>query len=407
MSLSDEERLSGMYHAIRELTGIAHSWREDHRFRDGLDRDQYSRVRDLVDSLWPVFLGSQSNGLHWIMGSDSSNPITHEPTTPWAMAITGHLEDVARKINREDPPWENPDYKPPFNAIEFTNIQYLLSHCHRWEAYGVAQGYVFRIYQWVEQLIYYLRRYNDDFLARFKELSEVVAKIQGECYRIFSQNPNYAKAYLIREMMDILYGQGYPYDPNPDVVTQILIEENLHHDFTSLMKWPLETLAKHHVEMVRARVKAQRKAEERHKFGADEELLRLRLFKTIEFSRKSHEYEHIRKSIVKLLEDSPLAKYIPEVEKEWNRLAAEFKEKKEDKDDQYSDDSDLRALYAYGPWRGHEFMSDFLENEGLHPRKNKKAEVKKAAPVKRKAPAKKVVKKTTKKKVPRKKKGAK
>jgi hypothetical protein len=288
------------------------------------------------------------------------------------MAITGHLEGIAQKINRDDPPWENPDYKPPFNAIDFTNIQYLLNHGENWEAYGVAQGYIFRIYQWVEQLIYYLRRYNDDFLARFKELSDLVANIQGECYRVFSQNPNYAKAYLIREMMDILYGPGYPYDPNPDVVTRILTKETLHHDFTSLMKWPLETLAKHHVDMVRARVKAQRKAEERHKYGADEELLRLRLFKTIEFSRKSHEYEHIRKSIVKLLEDSPLAKYIPEVEKEWDRLAAEFKEKKEDKDDQYSDDSDLRALYAYGPWRGYEFISDFLEDEGLHPRKNKK-----------------------------------
>jgi hypothetical protein len=365
MGLSDEERLEGMYYAIRSLTGVSRRWKNDRRLRDRYDSDKFVEVRDLIDELWHAFLSGNCNGLHWIMGSDSANPIESNPTSPWTMAITGRLSDAKEKMDREGNEIEERLYeRGPFDAVKHTNISMLLTH----ENYqGVSASYVFEAYQWTEQLIYYLRRYPDNFTKGFEEVSRIISNIQGECFQAFSATDDFAKAYVIHEIMDILYGNRYPYmEEEFDVVTKILARKHLHHGFTKLMKCSLKELIPHHIELVQKKTKAEQQLGPRD-YDKDPELLEARFWKTVEFGRSLHEFKHIQNEVIQLIEESELRNLIPKLETEFERLTAEFKQEKEDGTNRYSNDKKMQALYAYGPFIGYRLMSDYLEKEGEHP----------------------------------------
>jgi hypothetical protein len=394
MGLSDEERLEGMYGSLRELSEISKRWKEDYQV-ESYYRNDFVVVRDLVDQLWHAFLGKQSNSIHWIMGSSTSNTITHSPHTPWDMAVCHHLSDAIR----EKCDWAMEDSERPFDAMRFTSLVSLVKHGDR----GTALGYVVEIYQWIEQLIYYMRRYPDEFLEGYKEVSEITSKIMGECFVIFSRREDVAKAYLIREIMDILYVSPYPYRKEEwDVVVQFMSGDCTHHDMSNLMKWDIKDLAKEHITLVKAVTKARRKAEDRREFQDDPDLIKARLFFVLKVSHGLHEYKHKREDLYKILEGHKL---LPKVKKEVDRLVAEYeKDKKEVKEKRDDDDWDMKQLEAY-PWEGYRILSDFLDEEGLHPRQEQKDEFK----ARRKADAKKIkaarakkAKKKAKKKAPKK-----
>jgi hypothetical protein len=363
MGLSDEERLEGMYFALCELSEISKRWKRDYQV-ERYCRTEFVVVRDLVDQLWHAFLGKQSNAVHWIMGSSSSNTITHSPHSPWDIAVCHHLNDA---IKKEDP-WDS-DSERPFDAMQFTDIRSLVAHNR--DSHALA--YVLEVYQWVEQLVYYLRRYEDDFLDRYKEISEIVSKIMGECFVIFSRRPDIAKAYLIREIMEILYVSPYPYrEEEWDVVLKFTAQDCTHHDMSNLMKWDIKDLAKEHIALVKAVTKARRKAENRHDYQSDPELIEARLFFVLKVSHSIKQYEHCRKDLYKLMIDHPL---LPKVKDEVERLVAEYqKDKKEVKNKRDDDDWDMKQLEAY-PLDGYRMLSDFLEEEGLHPDQEMKDEL--------------------------------
>lgn len=311
MGLSDQERLRGMYFAIRDITGIAKHLRQD-----------YEEVHNLINQLWHAFLGNDTQNLLWIMGSNSEQTIKGEPHSPFTLAVTCKLEEKANKERQID---------VKFNILDHLCMSTLLKHSN-WN--GASASYLLKAYQHTETIMYYLRRYNDDFSDRYEKASSLVSRIQGECFRAFSKRDCFAKAYLIHEMMEILYGKNYPYDS--DVVTSILESEVLHHDFTGLMNLQIEDLIPHHIELVQA-------------FEADNDykLNRLRLFKVIEFSTKTHQYEHVRKNIIAKLEVTDLAKEIPEVNKAWDRLKKLWEKNKEAENKRYDEQSGS-SLDCYG-----------------------------------------------------------
>ena len=404
MGLSDEERQSGIFYAIRELVKVRHDWDEDHRLQS-FHKEEFSHVRKLLTKLWHTFLGSQSNGLHWIMGSSSSDVLEGDPSTPWEMGIVHFGEQVWSRLQKKEGEdenafnWDSDSELEYFNALGHCDIPFLLTHDHY---QGVSASYVFRVYQWTEQLIYYLRRYPDEFQDRLSGLSELASEILGECFSAFTGEEIFAKAYFICQIVEMLYGPGYPYNKeNRDVVVQILSDGNVHHDFARLMKWSIDDIAVHHVELVKARLKGMRKAEDRYKYSDDLELLRVRLYKTIEFHRSAHQYEHVRKDVFALLEKAKVPKkWVTEIKKRLEVLAVEFVADKEDSDDSYRNEKDQMALAAYGH-DAYMDLDNWMEKEGVHPNQKKwdelhKKQVVKKPPVK-KPPAKKLVKRVVKK----------
>ena len=198
MGLCNEERRTGIYWGLHRIDKIVEDWKHRRKVYDFYVNDNVERVFELVDQLWPAFLGGISNSIHWIFGSSSSNTVTDQLNTPWEVAIEHFCSDAYEEFHKDENciKWRSDNPDRPYNAVEDTNIADLLKSKDHW-----PEAYVFEIYQEVEQLIYYLRRYNDKFLQGYVDLNTLVSKISGACFNVFAVNEKYAKAYLIHQML--------------------------------------------------------------------------------------------------------------------------------------------------------------------------------------------------------------
>ena len=353
MGLSDTERLRGCIHAVRHLNTLSQEFQADYRI-DSYEKEKLTHLIELIDQTWHAMFGSHSNSFHWFMGSESSNEIHGNPTGPWAVAVVGHLEQYARERDEIIRPSE--DYKSPFNACEFNNIPNLLQN-----AGDAAESYVFKIYQWAEQLAYFLRRYDDQFTKNHHKLNVVLSKIIGECFTHFTRNEMYAKAYVIYQIMEIVYGTQYPYNSDQwDFVTTTLSKGNMHHDFPRLMKREVEMefLAGVHIELIKHRYAAFQAAEKRNNtpsYGQDEGLLLARCHAMIKVipelctTGKKKFLEDLKKSALN---------------KNYKELAATVEERSKaikDVKPESKEDYHLEDLSAYG-FTGDSILWDFAKD---------------------------------------------
>lgn len=280
MSLSIEERVSGIYFAIKNIVSEAEPMQG------------YENLTDLVDKLWPAFL-YKGNGSHWVLGSGSSNHLTGTSNDPWQVAIMGHLEEC-KDPNRKD------DTEYIYDVFESgLDIGSLAGHDDNWHA-GTDLKCIFSIYRWVEQLIYYLRRYDDKFLEQYKKLSDVVAQLQGECFHVFSCQENYAKAYVLHQICKIIWSSRYPYDEKQyDVVTKMAVDQTWQHYVTNVMHYrrgrDLYWLKQRHIELLKL-IRDKKNAE----------LLYMRLRTALELMNGTYHYKHQHDALLKAMKSSPL-----------------------------------------------------------------------------------------------------
>jgi bifunctional DNA-binding transcriptional regulator/antitoxin component of YhaV-PrlF toxin-antitoxin module len=338
MSLSNEERRNGIYWSLDRINCIVGDLKSR---KEDFVPDGIVHMLELVDQLWPKFLGKVTNSLHWVMGSSTSRTIKGEAATPWEVAVSYHCEMAYSKINDSDD-WE--EKEDLFNALEFENIPNLLRLEYNW-----SEGSAFEIYQEMEQIVYYLRRYNDEFLKSYNELDDLVSKIMGVCFGIFSKNSNFAKAYVIHEILEIIYGPKYPYQEDKnDVVTKIAVKENLHHSFGRLMgrNIALEDIIPHHITLVKLKAVAVSKLD--NNWIDDIDLLRLRMTVVCELCKCIHEFKHIREDLINSLKDSPLTSEIKFFENLLKKKTVELETTKKTKDLQSTKDRSAKDLDVYG-----------------------------------------------------------
>lgn len=351
MSLSNEERLRGIYNCLNELRRVDKDW-NDCRYTVGyLDRS-YKDLRSMLKQLWPAFLNAQTNSGFWIMGGSSGSVIGSEVTTPWQVAISAHIQDAIV----EEPEWRA-DREEPFDALKFVNKVYLLRHAH----YGYNLSYTMEVYEITERLIYYLRRYDDDMLAAFSKLSSLVSSVCGECFMIFSGHEEYAKAYIIHEIMPLLYGPGYPWnDESADVVTKLMVKNHVHHDFTSLMKRSLKELTKHHIALVQCKLRAESRLghDNKYQWHKDSEMLKLRLIKMIELTKSFGGYEHTRKAAVMAITEAGVMD--DDIESAIKAAVVSRNKRKEDESKECDDRWREDALAVYG-YSSYDLMKDALK----------------------------------------------
>jgi hypothetical protein len=225
MGLSNEERIGGLHYAIDALVEIA-----DHLKEKEKDYGyQYpKKLVSFLDQLWFAFLGKTRNSAHWLIGSSATSPVTWGSLSPWGVAINHHCRDVLDKEDDLDDLLKKSGRKNKFDAFDgFLDIPGLLNRPHR---------EIYNIYSWSEQLVYYLRRYEDDLLDDMQILSKIVSDIQGECFTLFKKDDSYAKAYILSMLTKMIYGPLYPYDVEKwDPLVKHLNEDNLHHSLNHFM----------------------------------------------------------------------------------------------------------------------------------------------------------------------------
>lgn len=211
MGLSNEERFSRMVwtaHHITEETEQLRSVQDDSGY------DGVLRVRRLCDQVWPALLGGTNNSLHWLLGSSVVNDLK-EGEGPWAIALCAHfredgwLEEAGRRRREHyqelsdaerdrtgDPAREDQE-------DEDSSVDGLLGALQdQYDPPGLQE--VYRIFAHTETMVYALRRYGDEFRKKFSQLDELISNLQGACFAVFATSAQYAKAYLLSQILSEL-----------------------------------------------------------------------------------------------------------------------------------------------------------------------------------------------------------
>lgn len=217
MGLSNNERRSGIFWSIRRIIENSRELPEETSYENKL---AYQKIKELAEELWPAYLGNQSNSIHWLAGSSASNVVSGKNNTPWDMSVAVHIENA---LSTGEDPFHNDEFDPFKGYLDIEGL--LVAPFQK----------VYRIFAWTEQLTYYLRRYDDAFLKNFSWLSNLCAKIQGECFTVFVEEEGYARAYLGNAIAEILYHRLWPKEKR-DTVTVFLREDNIHHYIGSAIR---------------------------------------------------------------------------------------------------------------------------------------------------------------------------
>jgi hypothetical protein len=257
--------------------------------------------------------------------------VTWGSSSPWGLAITHHcdgvladdedsLDAVLEKQGRKNS-------KNSFDAFEgFLDIPGLLGSA------GGPHRHIYNIFTWSEQLIYNLRRYEDELLSDMGTLSKIVSDIQGECFHLFKQNDAYAKAYVLSILTKMLYGPLYPYQVEKwDPLVEHLNKNAVHHDLARLMEpeGELKTLAELHVKM-------------QHAEKDKKMTLMLRTEVMLELSGRRYHYDHHFKELQELLKGSV-------TRDDLRKLKRLFEKNKKDHEDKEKESQEGPQNYQLSP----------------------------------------------------------
>jgi len=226
MGLSTEERYSGLMYSVHMLVKTG----------------EMTPAYKFTSRLWHALLGDNHNSSHWVFGSASSGDIKIDGKSVWERAMCHHTCCILDGEKEEIP--------HAFDATDNFSIPLLVRYgenrlCERHKK-------MFDIYQWTEDAIYYLRRYDDEMPKEFSDLNKLISDIQGECYSYFKDNEVFAKAYIVNKIIIHLYAGTYPYQKNKwNILVQWLEKNNVHHDLNRCMEMELKDLAQIHVDLVR------------------------------------------------------------------------------------------------------------------------------------------------------------
>ena len=196
--MDNDTRLRGIYFNISKTVEMARTLRP----LEARYPCDYTRLCDFAEDLWPAFLN------HY--------------RTPWDVPLTSKLGEVHDDLHSPDTflRLDNDNTSGPFNAKEFCSIEQLLSNYP-------AEGKLWTLYCWLEQLAYYVRRHIDQFLEEHKPINDLLSRMMGECYVAFREHVDiYSRAYLVHQIICLVYGNGHPYQS--DAYAVVLEEGNWH-----------------------------------------------------------------------------------------------------------------------------------------------------------------------------------
>jgi hypothetical protein len=248
MGLSDEERIRGVLVVVGKVSKLLDDWKRENGRNPVYELEP---LLGLLEEMWPATLEGQTNGDAWLWGSPSNSPITRGSMSPWAVAVSRQLEEA---VGERGKVIESKTY----DVIEHCSVENLLGagHCG-------PEGFVFRVYREMEALAYYLRRYDDELRKDLRRLDALVSDVMGRCFVWFEENEAFAKAYVLHDIMEMVYTVGYIWkeEKDWDVVTRVCMESIAHHDFVAVLEpgsgWGLEELCRIHVELLGQRAKAK------------------------------------------------------------------------------------------------------------------------------------------------------
>jgi len=288
MGLSDEERLGGMTFSVYRLNKLYKELAEE-RKKAGYFSRNLIRILSNLKNIWHDLIGSKSNGVHWIIGSDSTNVIRASDNGLWALALKRHAPKLAYEAEEFSTQEERPMDSHNFLDAGLS-IPRLLERCYE----GRALSLVYRIFSELETTTYYLRRYKDKLSKSYLNLDKKISTLQGECFSIMVDNPEFTKAYILHRICVLLFDDEYYHyknDEDRDIGTILADKEGPY------LGIPMDRSVKELSEIHLNLVKSAKKKDLNH--------LMNRLLTIIDFASENiGQYKHIRDDIMGLLKKS-------------------------------------------------------------------------------------------------------
>lgn len=282
MGLSDRERTGKILYCVREINEKAEALK-DAPVSYGNEK-KIKRLITFCDNLWPSLVGSESNSIHWLLGSSSHNMVVDSNEDLWSVAVCSSLPQVREGVVTNDELPDSDGFNPLKSCLDLPSLLY--------EAEKPDLKYVCKVYELVEGIIYALRRYNDDYLKAKKAFSDLIANIQGTCFSILYKNSDFADCYIVQEICKILYKDHYRFKEEAtykDVVDEWLHSDSMHHYLTRVVGRSGEStewLIKQHLLLL----------------GSEGvELKRNRVLVAIRMAGRRYHYDHQHKKMFEIL----------------------------------------------------------------------------------------------------------
>jgi hypothetical protein len=160
-------------------------------------------LKELINSLWPSLLRNESNNAFWILGGDFSSESLGE-TSLLTAAFGGHDD---KESNLPDDPYSTcRDMLSPIHLCNDEELHYFLT-----------------LWTEVENLIYAISRYPDNFKANLREFENNVHNIQGILFKIISTDKRYSKVWMQSQLCQKLFNNRESF------LGKWLVKNNLHH----------------------------------------------------------------------------------------------------------------------------------------------------------------------------------
>lgn len=206
MGLSNEERYEKILFSISHVDELM----ED--MKSGTTK----KLKSLTNQLWYEFLKKESDGLMWLMGSDLAS--NHLNSGLLSAAFECHvpnqqdtLEDMEADLRKKDRFYNS--YK---TLSAFFDMDRLLEREKR---------AVLMTYHATQNIAYAMCRYRDEFLEGYKDLNFLLRQIQGECFKLMKADREYAYAWMLHHLCDMIYTSD-----EKDIVNQWWTKHCIPHD---------------------------------------------------------------------------------------------------------------------------------------------------------------------------------
>lgn len=334
MGLSDQERTGKILHCVREI--IEKAEKLENISLSYSCENKIKRLIAFCNNLWPTLLGGENNSVHWLIGSSSHNTVTRSNEDLWSVAVYSSVPYVenGQIINTNDDFFSDIEI---FNPIKGTlTIPNLLADSDKKDLACVCE-----IYELIENIIYALRRYNDDYLKNRKEFSDLIANMQGTCFSILYENKYFTDCYIVHQICKILYADHCRLKEEKaykDVVDEWLHAQHMHHDIIRVIGRSGETtewLTKQHLILL----------------GSEGiELKRNRVFVALRMAGRRYYYDHQHKQMLEIFrKDKELVRkpFLAAVAVELSACKKAKVEDDEASSKNYKKDNDPSALYGW------------------------------------------------------------
>lgn len=200
----------------------------DVEFLTDEDRISIASIINLCDGAWHDFFGAELDKEAHI-GCFSFSDINTDDVDLWSVALRSRVDN---SYNDDD---GEPTYCCLSNEL---SINGLLNNCYK--AYNNGQypfGLIHQVLEVCNDLSHVITRYsNSKVEIRFAKLLKTVRSIMGFCFSVISRHDEFAKAYLLHRISEVLYGGEYPYrEDRWDFVTKFLVKGEMHSSIRSFM----------------------------------------------------------------------------------------------------------------------------------------------------------------------------